>query len=347
MTASRVNSSGKDIIYEKGVEKMSCTVSYSMRLKNIDDIEVVLGILREKVIQLDWEFEEFGRNGQKGIVIDTNNIECETIVIVFDGAVCDGFVKYLGIDKSFLWKIFDIFWLIKPRLNRLRINDELEQWDEYMSEHKKIQLPLFRTLTDAEKDEIHREFDIEKSNQRFFSPKISVEDKFGKQREAFYQMIRKDLSDDLDSPVNYDDIKRILADCPNIHNSAGFNGHLDENKTDSYRVVIKLWIYKKLVDKSGVAASKPIDMNKTEGQTRTYTNMVSYGCSMLSLLRGYYGGIIDAKHSRMNRLIRKLENEDYDFRENETFFRLAYSLLEYAGFYRPKELILRRKTEEL
>ena len=106
-----------------------------MALGAPDDFDVIFGMIAEKASQLGWKCGKYMENDLKGISVDTCNDECETLSIAFDGLECKGFVKYLGVDKDFVWSIFDVFWLVKPHLQRLFVIDEMLLWEEYSSEN--------------------------------------------------------------------------------------------------------------------------------------------------------------------------------------------------------------------
>jgi len=327
---------------------MGYTIHYEIRLRTPDDADKIIGMLSEKVSQFDWTYNEETSRSQRAIVIDTHNEECETIAFVFDGADCEGHVKYLGVEKEFLWKIFDVFWHIKPKIKKLAVMDELSLWDEYRQKNSKGPKPLFRSLTPEEKDEINRRFDIEASQHILFSSDFFIRDTYGKQRAAFFQMIRKDLSDDLSNPVDFDDIAQMLEHYPIIHGfSNGYTelAEMGSDKLESYWTIIELWVHKKLVNKSSVPVIDTVEMNERYSFSKTYSDILKYYYMMAGILYGLSAGVLGPKHSKMLALARELTDEGYCFTDDETFFRLAYSCLEFLGFYRPKELIVRRRTD--
>ena len=113
---------------------MSYTIHFEMALAAPDDFDIIFGMISEKASQLGWKSGKYMEGDLKGIYVDTCNDECETLSIAFDGLACEGFVKYLGIDKDFVWSIFDVFWLVKPCLEKLFVIDEMSLWEEYCSE---------------------------------------------------------------------------------------------------------------------------------------------------------------------------------------------------------------------
>ena len=113
---------------------MGFTISYDMCLRELGDTSAAIEKIIDKAEQLGWEYERAIGDGFNGVVIETGNDECETISIVFECLNCEGFVKYLGIDEDFIWKIFNILWLLKPYMERLDVIDDYGLWYEFVSQ---------------------------------------------------------------------------------------------------------------------------------------------------------------------------------------------------------------------
>jgi hypothetical protein len=186
---------------------------------------------------------------------------------------------------------------------------------------------LFRKLTDAEKDEIQRDFDIESSQDKFFSADIYVKDTYGPVRAKFYQMIRKDLSDNLDIPLDFPDIERMIDTWEGWNNCTGM----------ALSVITEYWISSKLISDAGFPLTE-----KNANNAKSYDHIDSYAWAMMKLYCYISSGVTGLINIAMDELIQYWEKEGYDFTDEETFFRLAYSLLEFAGIYRPLDLIERR-----
>jgi hypothetical protein len=102
-------------------------------------------------------------------------------------------------------------------------------------------------------------------------------------------------------------------------------------------MITEYWISSKLINEAGFPLTK-----KNEKNTKDYDHIQSYAWAMMKLYCYSSSGVKGFINIAMDKLIQFWKKEGYDFTDEENFFRLAYSLLEFAGIYRPLYLIERR-----
>lgn len=294
---------------------LSITIFYKGNLKQPDDISDFVQIIEEKVEQHNWSVLKSDSNG---IAVDIP--ECETLIFNLEKGKLNNFVKYIGQDTVVLENIFDTLLAAKPFFKRLMVTDDFGMWDKYVSQFSKDKFPPFRELKNIEKDELMRWFDLPKGSDSIFGMELA--------QAALMYMICKDMSRDLTVPLTKNALlsdidERIIRVPKSVE---------EFDECFQFIAIVENWYLKRLVDKNGNAIDYLPD--KTNDCTL-------FAWLTAEMIFGVCGGSLGSKHSKLHRYVDSLIAQGYDFKDNETFLRFIYSVVEYLGGYRIDDLIIR------
>ncbi|MCL1919027.1 MAG: hypothetical protein FWG14_12085 [Peptococcaceae bacterium] len=310
-------------------------IHYTMCLHRSEDSESILDQLAEEAGNLgwgwEWEEEEEEKARKTLLIIPQYEDYVEPLTLSFDNLVCEGWISHFAVDDFYVRDFFDCLWAVRPRLKELLVTNSKGLWEKYqeLKERTKDPLSLLRELTTEEKEELRKDFHIPRSQHEFFSPDLLGGD-YAEQRIKFLQMVRKDLSEELDSPVDIQEIQEMIL-------SRSVLSSLDQMLSDpylAYATLTEIWMIKTLTDEAGIPLIEKAEMTESLKEA-IHADIGAYAWAMKDLYCESFSGAIGLLHMKINQLLNTYQEAGFDFTNDETFFRIVYSMLEFSGFYRP------------
>lgn len=294
------------IIYYRGTLSPLCTMS--------DVADGISGIVNENKWTMNSNGDEISIDIPDFDTIRFDRVDGKTI----------GYIRYRGEKKDVIYPIVELLNKVRPYFSKFRVDEEPGLWDKYnvrpSTQFQKDVSPMFRELTDIEKAEFNRGFDLPAG----YKPVWNVK----KSHQVLLDMICKDMSGDLSKVMTLDKIMELVDDRCESFLKRENNG--DDLK---FMAVAETWFITKIRNESGR------EINKSTNRTST---CLVFAWFMTEVIFGFKGGSLGFEHQRLHRLMKQFANAGADFDNPEDFLRLVYTAIEVLEAYRPDELINRQ-----